>query len=60
MSYAYSFTCRGLEEDLQNTTLSIAHPLDAAPEEVLESFLHFMHIVYGWDVRSRLGEYLGK
>jgi hypothetical protein len=60
MSYQYSFTCRGLEEDTQNTTLSVQYPLDVAPEDILESYIHFMNIVYGWDVRKRLSEYLSE
>lgn len=60
MSYQYSFSCQGLGEDPQDTTLSVKYPLDVSPDEVLESFIHFMNIVYGWDVRKRLSEYLSE
>lgn len=60
MNYKYTFNVSSSEESLQDTTLSVKHPIDASPEEVLESFITFLEVVYGWDVRERLENYLGQ
>jgi hypothetical protein len=58
MSHKYTFSYEDTFEDNSQTSLSMKFPDDVSPEEVLETFITFLNINYGWDVRSRLADHL--
>lgn len=58
MSHKYTFSYEDTFEDTSQTSLSTQFPDDVLPEEVLETFITFLNITYGWDVRSRLVDHL--